>query len=145
MPKETMTPKERWLAVLNRAQPDRLPMDYWATEEATQKLLKHLGVASVWEMYNRLHIDPLVTVSPAYIGPPFSPDRDMFGCEYKNIHYATGVYRECVSFPLSAYQSVEEIDAHYTWPTPDWFDYASIPTQITGKEAYAIRGGGSEP
>ena len=29
-----MTSKERWLAVLNREQPDRVPMDYWATGEA---------------------------------------------------------------------------------------------------------------
>ena len=34
MPKETMTPRERWLAVLNGEMPDRLPMDYWATGEA---------------------------------------------------------------------------------------------------------------
>ena len=43
MPRETMTPKERWLAVLNGQKPDRVPMDYWATTEATEKLVKHLG------------------------------------------------------------------------------------------------------
>jgi len=31
-----MTPRERWLAVLERRPPDRVPMDYWATAEATQ-------------------------------------------------------------------------------------------------------------
>ena len=44
MPKETMTPRERWLAVLERQTPDRVPMDYWTTEEARAKLLRHLGV-----------------------------------------------------------------------------------------------------
>ena len=29
-----MSPRERWLAVLNRETPDRVPMDIWATEEA---------------------------------------------------------------------------------------------------------------
>jgi hypothetical protein len=33
-----MTPKERWLAVLNGEKPDRLPLDYWATPEATANL-----------------------------------------------------------------------------------------------------------
>ena len=43
MPKETMTPRERWLAVLKRQKPDRVPTDYWSTKEATAKLKKHLG------------------------------------------------------------------------------------------------------
>ena len=37
MPKETMTSRERWLAVLKHEKPDRIPMDYWATGEATEK------------------------------------------------------------------------------------------------------------
>ncbi len=28
MPQETMTPRERWLAVLNHQKPDLVPMDY---------------------------------------------------------------------------------------------------------------------
>ena len=43
--KETMTARKRWLAVLRRQRPDRVPMDYWATPEATAKLLEHLGCA----------------------------------------------------------------------------------------------------
>ncbi len=49
MRKESMTPKERWLAVLSRQKPDRLPTDYWATDEAHAKLLKHTGCADRWE------------------------------------------------------------------------------------------------
>ena len=41
---EEMTPKERWLAVLNRQSVDRIPMDYWATPEATYQLMLHLGI-----------------------------------------------------------------------------------------------------
>ncbi len=145
MAKETMTSKERWLAVLGREKPDRLPMDYWATEEATHKLMKHLGCSDQWEMMGQLHIDPLITVSPAYTGPAFGSDSDMFGCDYRDIRYGTGVYRECVTYPLAGYDNVEEIEANYTWPTADWFDYSVVPDQIEGKEAYAIRGGGSEP
>ena len=42
-----MTPRERWLTVLNGGVPDRVPVDYRATPEATAKLLKHLGVIGV--------------------------------------------------------------------------------------------------
>jgi hypothetical protein len=47
MPREGMTPRERWLAVLRRERPDRVPMDYWATGEANQKLMRHLGCATM--------------------------------------------------------------------------------------------------
>ena len=38
-----------------------------------------------------------------------------------------------------------EIEDHYRWPSPDWFDYSVLPQQIEGFEDYPIRGGGSEP
>ena len=145
MPPETMTPKERWLAVLNRQTPDRLPMDYWATPEMTQRLLQHLGCADEWEMYQKLHIDPLLSVSPTYIGPPIPQGHDMYGCRYRDMSYGSGVYAECVYHPLAEYSTIDEISVNYTWPSADWFDYSNLAKQIKGKEQYMIRGGGSEP
>ncbi|MBN1249194.1 MAG: uroporphyrinogen-III decarboxylase-like protein [Anaerolineae bacterium] len=145
MPKETMTPKERWLAVLTRKQPDRLPMDYWATEEATQKLMAFLDVGTQAEMYRVLHIDRLVTVGPAYVGPPIAEDVDMYGCRFRDVQYKTGVYREVITHPLARYETAEEVAANYTWPTVDWFNYSGIPAQVEGRDDYAVRGGGSEP
>lgn len=145
MPKETMTPKERWLAVLRRAKPDRVPMDYWGTAEATRKVMEHLGCSSIWEMYERLHIDPVVSVGPRYVGPPIPEGYDMYGCRYQKVSYGSGVYNECVGHPLARYHSVEEIERNYTWPSVDWFDYSVIREQLKGKERYPIRGGGSEP
>ena len=46
MPKETMSRRERWLAVLQRRMPDRVPTDYWATDEAHARLKAHLRIAS---------------------------------------------------------------------------------------------------
>jgi uroporphyrinogen decarboxylase len=142
-----MTPKERWLAVLSGQKPDRLPTDYWGTDEATAKVMQHLGCATIWEMVERLHIDRPVTVKPDYIGPPLSNDQDMHGCRFREISYSDGAgsYRECIYYPLAAYHSIDEIEANYTWPNADWFDYSVLPAQVQGKEAYPIRGGGSEP
>ena len=55
-----MNSKERWLAVLQRKVPDRIPMDYWGTPEATEKVMAHLGVDDYWKMCERLHIDAVV-------------------------------------------------------------------------------------
>jgi uroporphyrinogen decarboxylase len=140
-----MTPKERWLAVLNREKPDRLPMAYWATGETTQKMLAHLECNTEDEMFERLHIDKLAGVGPKYIGPPTPEGEDQFGCRFELIDYGGGVYSECVYHPLAQYETLDEIKADYTWPSPDWYDYSHLKDQVEGNEDYPIQGGGSEP
>ncbi len=140
-----MTPRERWLATLNHERADRIPMDYRATAETTKKLLRYIGLNNLSEMFEKLHIDEVVTVSPRYIGPPIPPDQDVFGIGYKNTDYGTGYYRNAARHPLVRCNSIEEIEANYQWPSPDWYDYSVIPEQIKGKEECIIRGGQSEP
>ena len=144
MPKETMSPRERWLAVLNRETPDRVPMDIWITPEATEKLLAHLGCD--WDTaLKRLHIDTPLTVAGKYVGPPPEDGLDIWGIGYREVDYGTGVYNEAVHAPLAQYGSVDEIEAHYAWPSPDHWGYAHLPGEVEGNEHRIVRGGGSEP
>ncbi len=145
MPEDTMRPRERWLAVLNCQPTDRVPTDYWATEEASAKLRDYLGCATMDEVYKQLHIDMVVKVGGRYVGPELAEDEDEFGCRFRNIDYSTGVYRESVHNPLAEFESVEEIERNYRWPEPDWWDYSHLPEQIASKDNYPIKGGGSEP
>jgi uroporphyrinogen decarboxylase len=146
MKKETMSPRERWEAVLNHKKPDRMPIDYWATPEVNIKLMKWLGLESMHDVCKELHIDRPVRVIPEYIGPKkVDLSTDIYGCRYKDIEYNGGIYAECIYNPLADYETVEEIDKNYQWPTVDWFDYSTIKEQIKGKEEYPVGGGGSEP
>ncbi len=145
MPKETMTPRERWLAVLERRTPDRVPTDYWATAEATQKLVDYLGVPDMAAAAERLHIDRLFSVGPRYVGPAPEEGADIFGCRSRRVDYGTGEYSECIYHPLAQYETVAEIEESYQWPQPDWWDHSGIPEQVVGHEEDPIRGGGSEP
>jgi uroporphyrinogen decarboxylase len=145
MPSETMTPRERWLAVLTRKTPDRVPMDYWGTTEMSAKLVRALECETLDEALAKLHVDRPVTVSPEYVGPPIPDNYDVFGIQYKAVDYGTGIYDECIYSPLAEYGTVKEIEENYTWPDPDWYDYSGIPDQVAGKEHRPIRGGGSEP
>jgi len=61
------------------------------------------------------------------------------------VDYGTGVYAEVANAPLGEYNSVEEIEANYDWPSPDHWDYSHLPEAIKGHEHQPIRGGGSEP
>ena len=145
MPQDTMTPRERWLAVLRRETPDRVPMDYWATDEADAKLKAHLGVETDAERDARLHIDRPLTVSGRYAGPQPAEGTDVFGCRHRQVDYGTGTYNECVHNPLAQYETVEQIEAEYAWPQPDWWTYDHLPEAIRGQDHRPIRGGGSEP
>lgn len=140
-----MTPKERWLAVLEGNKADRVPMDYWATHEVNLALKQHLGCERMREVFDRLHIDAPAEAAPLYAGPPLLPGEDMYGCKYEWADYGTGSYLECVSNPLAQYGSVEEIQRDYTWPSVDWFDFSGIPERVAAREKHPIRGGGSEP
>ncbi len=171
MPLESMTPRERWQAVLTRQQPDRVPMDYWSTPEFSAKLIRHLGYRgasqrrlvaelnrverdprhpnrarqALREALRALHVDFVIRVGPKYTGPSLPENTDMFGCAYHTIQYGTGEYSEVITNPLARFRSVEEIESRYRWPSPDWFDYSVIRQQVEGWEAYPIQGGGSEP
>lgn len=145
MSRDQMTSRERWLAVLNREQPDRLPMDYWATDEATEKVLAYLGCADEWEMFERLHIDRPLRVEPEYVGPPIEPGYDMYGCRFEGVDYGTGMYEECVYHPLAECDSVDQVEENYTWPTADWFDFSVIVDQVENRDEWPVQGGGSEP
>jgi len=148
-----MTPRERWLAVLNHRKPDRVPMDYWATDEVTTKLIEYLRCRDQWDLWKCLHIDKAIGSEPKYIGPPerrlgsFSGgqgETDIYGCRYKDVEYATGVYRECIYHPLAEYKKVSEIERNYEWPPVEWFDYSVIPDQVERYKEYPITAGGWE-
>jgi uroporphyrinogen decarboxylase len=145
MPKESMTPVERWRAVFHRQKPDRLPTDYWGTEETTEQLKRRLGCATKRSMLEKLRVDFIVEAKPVYAGPKLPRLTDVFGCRFRLVGYGPGRYRECVDAPLAKYASVAEIEKDYRWPDPDWWDYRSIPRALRGLDRYPVRGGGSEP
>src|SRR5512141_2200337 len=118
MPYDTLTPRERWLAVLNRQKPDRVPRDYWSTPEFSARLIRHMGLSrlsekrlaaeldrpardpqhpnrarsALNEALRRLNVDFVIHVGPNYIGPKLPANTDMFGCTYRSVNYGTGEY-----------------------------------------------------
>ncbi len=143
--KETMTPRERWLAVLGREKPDRVPMDYWATGEATAKLVAYMGARDLAEVFRRLHIDAPVTVGPRYAGPALAAGENEYGIKHVTADYGGGAYEEVAVSPLAGFTSVDDIEAGYTWPNADWYDYSGIAAAVKAAGERPIRGGGSEP
>ena len=145
MPTETMTPKERWLAVLQRKTPDRMPMDYWGTDETMEKLMRHLGCADPGMSFARCTLI-------AWLGwvRNTSGRRSMTTTTCSDVVIATSIMKAAPTANVfltrwpTTRQSMRS-RRNYTWPSADWLDYSVIPGQIEGKEMYPIQGGGSEP
>ena len=94
MRKETMTPEERWLAVVNREKPDRIPMYYRATGEANENLMKYMGCQNTDEILNQLHVDWTSGGRPRYVEPPIPHGAGIYGRQSENVRYEGGTYNE---------------------------------------------------
>jgi len=129
-----MTSRERILAAINHQPVDRVPTDIWATTEVWDKLRARFG--SDEQVREALHIDGIVDVRPAYIGPPLPPCPADAGLDYKVYYgvwgaelqwlgHGTGRYLEQVNYPFAAVQTVDDLK-RCPWPSADWFDYAGL-------------------
>lgn len=139
-----LTPLERWKTVLRREKPDRVPMDYWGTNEFTLQLMTYLGCRNKRETLEKLHVDFVVKPRAVYVGHPRPRGVDAFGCRFSYVGHRDGPGEECVFHPLAGFASVSEIEAKYEWPSPDWWDYSTIGEQVEGFDDYPVKAGGAE-
>lgn len=139
----SMTPRQRWLALFNRQEPDRVPTDYWATPEFDARLKADLGIADDETLWRRLHIDHRRFFGPRALREhhPNDAQADLWGIRYEMIDYGTGAYREPVHHPLADVRSVAEVHAH-RWPTTDDFDYSAVSEALDRDDGYRLRLGG---
>lgn len=142
-----MTPRQRWLALLERKPVDRIPTDYTATPEVTARLLTELGCADERSLWEKLHIDGRIDLAPAWKLPHHPDDSlaDMWGVRYQSVDYGTGAYEEPNFHPLAAATCVEDIHRH-RWPDPDDFDYEVVTAGVAVSDGiYPIHAGWYEP
>jgi uroporphyrinogen decarboxylase len=147
----SMTPRQRWQAVLSGRSPDRIPSDYWATDEVTARLLRELGCATERELYLRLGIDKCVRLAPVHRGT--GENSWHIQSQYKAWHIGTkvisygeglGSYEETIECPLAGVGSVGEIDK-FDWPDPDDWDISGMGQQCKEWVDFPIIAGCYEP
>jgi uroporphyrinogen decarboxylase len=143
----TTSPKERWIALLDNRKPDRIPTDYWATDEVTNRLCKDMSCGNVKEMWEKLHIDGLDTISaPRTITHfPDNPNANIWGVTFREVDYGTGVYLEADSHPMAEITDAEQL-SKFPWPSPDDHDWDIFRKRIDRLDGYrAVRCGSFEP
>jgi len=122
-----MTPRQRWLALLQHRAADRVVTDYQATDEVTSRLLADLHCADEEALWDRLHVDRRRFVEPRWRLPnhPEDPEADLWGVRFRTVAHETGAYVEPVVHPLAHVDRVDQVHDH-RWPDPDDFDYSTI-------------------
>lgn len=146
-----MTPRERILAAIDRTSVDRIPADYWGTDEVTAALMRHFGVSDASQLWRKLNIDKIINVGPQHTGPVLDGGdgsrRDYWGVGYKPQPYGSGagacdgVYYEMCHHPIGHLKTIEEIKAAYEWPRADWFDFSGVARECDKYPDYAIEAG----
>ncbi|MBN2314060.1 MAG: hypothetical protein JXM79_09030 [Sedimentisphaerales bacterium] len=133
-----MDSRERFKLAMAHKQPDRVPIDYWATSEVNAKLLKHFGFSSQEQLLQHFDVDFRYIEGPKYIGPGQrtcgdGSREDHFGVVRRSVSYGegakAGTYSEVVLYPLQNATSVDEVENYTKWPRPEHFDYECIGRQ----------------
>ena len=133
-----MDSRERVEACLNHRQPDRVPIDFWASREIRARLMKHYGVPDMEPVLQRFGVDFRYIDGPAYVGPELAagPDgsrEDHFGVPRRTVYYGegekSGSYSEVAASPLADARSLDEVENYPKWPDPEWFDYDAVREQ----------------
>lgn len=143
-----MTPKERWRAVAARKGTDRLPTDYWGTEEMNAKLRAALGVPDDEALWSALDIDKGHHVW-LDLDDPRGEGRDganLWGVKHRRVAYAqgAGTYDEVAFSPLAGAESVADVERH-PWPDPQWFAATRVEERVKASARWPLFGGSYEP
>jgi len=130
------------LIALAHREPDRVPIDCWATAEVKAALRRRLGAADDEEVLRRLGVDLRVIPGPRYVGPERPAGEDSWGVRRQAVSFGAGEgrgsYQELAWSPLAEMTTVEEIERYPGWPSADWWDYSTIAEQCRRHAGYAV-------
>jgi len=142
-----LTPRQRWLTLLDGRRADRIPTDYQSTAAVTARLLRELGCPDEDALWRKLHVDRRKELAPRWKLDHHrdDPQADAWGVRFRQVDYGPGVYDEPVHHPLAGAESVDQVHAHH-WPDPDDFDYTPITRAVEEDDGtYPIHAGCYEP
>ncbi|MBM4340590.1 MAG: hypothetical protein FJ110_13735 [Deltaproteobacteria bacterium] len=132
--------KERVKIALSHQEPDRIPINFRATELVTQQLSRALDL-DYWGILERFRVD-FREVIPTYVGPTFPDKRDgskvdMWGVG-RHVHNSEKGNDFLISYsPLQNASVLEDIQKHH-WPRVEWFDFSEIKSICNQFKGYAI-------
>ena len=142
-----MTSRERVLAALGHREPDRVPRDFWAGPELTDRLCADLRCTDREALLRHFGIDLRTVPGPSYVGQELRVHEDgtvedLWGVRRRTMTVGSGEqrwqYRHVEVSPLADAETAADIEAYDHWPSPDWWDYAAVASDCAALEGFAV-------
>ena len=137
-----LTSRERVRVAFSHEIPDRVPIDYFANPGIDRRLKTHYGLHPGDDEGLRqiLGVD-FFEIVPPYTGLPLHaeiPDRkiDLWGIRTRWVEHESGGYWDFCDFPLR--DADREAVAAWPMPSPDDFDYSTLPSLCRSHRHYAL-------
>ena len=132
-----MTSRERVIAAIEHRKPDRVPLNYFGTDDTDRKLMEHLGLSTRDELLCHLGTD-MRYVRAEYSGPSAftgihgyhsGGGTDMWGMKWKEVRNEFTAYNELIESPLAGAQTPADVERH-AWPSADWLSVGHLKGAI---------------
>ena len=145
--RESLSSRKRVLAAIDHREPDRVPIDFWATPEIMQRLQGHFGFSDEETLLQYLGVDFRVHQGPSYNGLEMRRHNDgtvedLWRVRRRVVTFGEGEkrgsYKELAKSPLSNATTVREIETYPGWPSPDWWDYAAIAKECARFSGHCV-------
>ena len=137
---EKTTGRQRVLAALEHREGDRVPVDYWACGEVSDRLMEHYDLGGEEALLRRLGVDLRYVMGPAFAGQQLRQREDGMTVDHWGVvrrpmtvegtdragRAWTWSYQHVHEPPLEKMTTVAELDAYPHWPTADMWDYSGV-------------------
>jgi uroporphyrinogen decarboxylase len=135
-----MTAKERVRSAVAHHEPDRVPFSWGLgiTDEMAHIMQEYLQKWKVNFDALRENTEDVITVEPAYTGPPLPNDTDIWGIKRKRVAYEGGSYDEISFSPLAEVEHPADLQ-RIEWPDPDFFDFKGLRQSIAEKDPEGVK------
>lgn len=142
-----MTSSDRVRLALRRQDPDRVPWDFWASDEILNGLERHLGLPDRESLLKALEVDLRVVRGPSYVGLELrrledGSVEDLWGVRRKEMRVERGgyvfTYKHLHVSPLAGAETPDDVARYDHWPSPDWWDYSGMAKECESCRPYAV-------
>jgi uroporphyrinogen decarboxylase len=139
--------RERVLTTLDHREPDRVPRDYWAAPEVTERLLGELCLPDREALLRHFGVDLRYVAGPGFVGLQrrrFEDGsvEDLWGVRRKAMTVDTAEggwwYQHVVKSPLAGAETAEDVERHQGWPSAEWWDYSSVAEECAAHAGCAV-------
>ena len=137
-----MNSVQRVAAAVERREPDRVPLDYWAVPEIDQRLMATYKLPDLAAVRRSLRTDMALVraqMKDTRVRQTGGDDwYDDLGSRLRwTPHAGGGGYWERVTYPLADARTVDDLRS-YAWPTVEAFDWDEFSRELDAYEGLAL-------